>query len=132
MADGRKVGGVTYREAGADYFEQRKLRRHAGVWSLWALGVGAVISGDFYGWNFGLDVGGFGGVAGIAADAMVRLQGRQNRLVGGAGGHGHAPGRGPRLTGPGPAARLRAMTNRTALHRHVHHHHGPTGREGGV
>lgn len=61
MADGRKVGGVTYREAGADYFEQRKLRRHAGVWSLWALGVAAVISGDFFGWNFGLAYG-FGGL----------------------------------------------------------------------
>lgn len=61
MADGRKVGGVTYREAGADYFDQRKLRRHAGVWSLWALGVAAVISGDFFGWNFGLAYG-FGGL----------------------------------------------------------------------
>ena len=29
---------------------------------LWALGVAAVISGDFSGWNFGLDVGGFGGL----------------------------------------------------------------------
>jgi len=61
VADGRKVGGVTYREAGADYFDQRKLRRHAGVWSLWALGVAAVISGDFFGWNFGLAYG-FGGL----------------------------------------------------------------------
>jgi ethanolamine permease len=57
----RKVGGVTYREAGAEYFDQRKLRRHAGVWSLWALGVAAVISGDFFGWNFGLAYG-FGGL----------------------------------------------------------------------
>jgi ethanolamine permease len=54
-------GGVTYREAGADYFEKRRLRRHAGVWSLWALGVAAVISGDFFGWNFGLAYG-FGGL----------------------------------------------------------------------
>ena len=54
----RKAGAtVTYREAGADYFEKRKLRRHAGVWSLWALGVAAVISGDFFGWNFGLAYG---------------------------------------------------------------------------
>jgi len=50
----RKVGAVTYREVGADYFDKRRLRRHAGVWSLWALGVAAVISGDFFGWNFGL------------------------------------------------------------------------------
>ncbi|MHB1242561.1 MAG: amino acid permease [Gaiellaceae bacterium] len=70
MADGRKVGGVTYREAGADYFEQRKLRRHAGVWSLWALGVAAVISGDFFGWNFGLAYG-FGGL--LVATIIVTI-----------------------------------------------------------
>jgi ethanolamine permease len=58
----RKVGSVTYREVGQEYFDQRGLRRHSGVWSLWALGVAAVISGDFYGWNFGLGVGGFGGL----------------------------------------------------------------------
>ena len=29
---------------------------------LWALGVGAVISGDFFGWNYGLAAGGFGGM----------------------------------------------------------------------
>jgi ethanolamine permease len=49
---------VTYREADQGYFEQRGLRRHAGAWSLWALGVAAVISGDFFGWNFGLAEGG--------------------------------------------------------------------------
>jgi len=54
-------GAVTYREADADYFAKRTLRRHAGVWSLWALGVAAVISGDFFGWNFGLEFG-FGGL----------------------------------------------------------------------
>jgi ethanolamine permease len=58
----RKIGSVTYKEVGEEYFAQRKLRRHAGVWSLWALGVGAVISGDFYGWNFGLSTAGFGGL----------------------------------------------------------------------
>ncbi|MCG8418355.1 MAG: ethanolamine permease [Proteobacteria bacterium] len=58
----KQVGGVTYREAGNEYFEKRGLRRYAGVWSLWALGVGAVISGDFFGWNFGLNAGGFGGL----------------------------------------------------------------------
>ena len=57
----RASGSVTYREAGAEYFEKRLLRRYAGVWSLWALGVAAVISGDFFGWNFGLDYG-FGGL----------------------------------------------------------------------
>lgn len=62
VAQERKVGSVTYQEVDTEYFEKRGLRRHAGVWSLWALGVGAVISGDYYGWNFGLDVGGFGGL----------------------------------------------------------------------
>ena len=58
----RKVGSVTYQEVGQDYFDKRGLKRHAGVLSLWALGVAAVISGDFFGWNFGLAVGGFGGL----------------------------------------------------------------------
>ncbi len=62
MAEQKVVGSVTYREAGDGYFEQRGLRRYAGVWSLWALGVGAVISGEFSGWNLGLDAGGFGGL----------------------------------------------------------------------
>ena len=46
----------------SSYLEQRLLRRHAGMLQLWALGVGAVISGDFFGWNFGLTEGGFGGM----------------------------------------------------------------------
>lgn len=61
MATNRSKG-VTYHEVDSSYFEQRGLRRYAGVWSLWALGVGAVISGDFFGWNFGLAAGGFGGL----------------------------------------------------------------------
>jgi ethanolamine permease len=59
---GQSSGGVTYREAEGGYFAKRALRRHAGVWSLWALGVAAVISGEFSGWNLGLDAGGFGGL----------------------------------------------------------------------
>lgn len=47
-------GGVSYKQVGADYFANRGLRRYAKVWSLWALGVGAVISGHYSGWNFGL------------------------------------------------------------------------------
>src|SRR6185503_1896965 len=52
-------GGVSYKQVGADYFQKRGLRRYAKVWSLWALGVGAVISGHYSGWNFGL-ANGFG------------------------------------------------------------------------
>ena len=33
----------------------------AGIWSLSALGVGAVIPGDFSGWKLGPSVGGWGG-----------------------------------------------------------------------
>ena len=62
MAEKQKVGSVLYSIVGAEYFEKRGLRRYARVWSLWALGVGAVISGNFFGWNFGLDAGGFGGL----------------------------------------------------------------------
>jgi ethanolamine permease len=39
------TGGVEYEKVGAEYFAQRTLRKYAGVFSLWALGVGAVISG---------------------------------------------------------------------------------------
>ncbi len=62
MTDKKTVGSVTYQNAGNDYFEKRGLRRHARVWSLWALGVGAVISGHFSGWNFGIGAGGWGGL----------------------------------------------------------------------
>ncbi len=66
-----KERGVTYQNQDAAYFEKRGLRRFAGVWSLWALGVGAVISGDFFGWNFGLLAGGFGGL--LVATLIVAL-----------------------------------------------------------
>ena len=56
------MAGVSYRERKAVWFEERLLRRHAGVFHLWALGVGAVISGDFFGWNFGFVAGGFAGL----------------------------------------------------------------------
>ena len=46
--------GIKYTIVEVTYFERRVLRRYAGVWSLWALGVGAVISGQFSGWNLGL------------------------------------------------------------------------------
>src|SRR5688572_4498179 len=62
MAEPTKVGGVEYHQAGEDYFKKRQLRRYARVWPLWALGVGAVISGHFAGWNLGIGVGGFGGL----------------------------------------------------------------------
>jgi len=61
-----------YEEVGDDYLEKRQLRPSAGWVLLWALGVGAVISGDFSGWNFGLAAGGFGGLA-IATLLMAAM-----------------------------------------------------------
>lgn len=58
----RKRPNVTYDEVHEGYLEQRQLHRSAGWVLLWALGVGAVISGDFFGWQFGLTAGGFGGL----------------------------------------------------------------------
>ncbi|KQT69674.1 MULTISPECIES: amino acid permease [unclassified Aureimonas] len=68
MQDG--TTGVSYKTADAGYFEKRGLSRYAGVWSLWALGVGAVISGHFSGWNFGFATGGWGGML-VAASIIA-------------------------------------------------------------
>jgi len=62
MSEEKVVGSVTYQSVDAAYFEKRGLKRHARVWSLWALGVGAVISGEFSGWNLGIASGGWGGL----------------------------------------------------------------------
>jgi ethanolamine permease len=64
-------GGVSYRQVDATYFERRGFQRYAGVLSLWALGVGAVISGHFSGWNLGFSTGGFGGMA--VAGVLIAL-----------------------------------------------------------
>ncbi|HWR86120.1 MAG TPA: amino acid permease [Rhodoglobus sp.] len=72
MAESKRVSGVTYTTAGADYFERRSLKRTAGVWGLWGLAVAAVISGDFSGWNFGIDFAGFGGMT-IAFIILVAM-----------------------------------------------------------
>jgi ethanolamine permease len=64
-----------FAHASEAYFAQRTLRRHARVLHLWALGVGAVISGDFFGWNFGLNEGGFGGMLIVLAIMTVLFTG---------------------------------------------------------
>ncbi len=56
----------------AEYLEQRSLQRTAGPVLLWGLGVGYVISGDYFGWNYGLNAGGFGGLV-IATAIMATL-----------------------------------------------------------
>ncbi len=46
-----------------DYMQHRQLKAGAAGWVLLAgLGVSYVISGDFAGWNVGIDVGGWGGL----------------------------------------------------------------------
>ena len=67
----QKVSGVTYEKVDDAYFAARGLKRHAGVWSLWALGVGAVISGHFSGWNLGLAQGGWGGM--LVATILIAI-----------------------------------------------------------
>ncbi|WP_322410800.1 amino acid permease [Microbacterium invictum] len=68
----QKVAGATYTRAGQEYFEKRGLKRAAGIWGLWGLAVAAVISGDFSGWNFGIDFAGFGGML-IAFAVLVLM-----------------------------------------------------------
>ncbi len=63
---------VEYENVDAGYLEQRSLQRTAGPVLLWGLGVGYVISGDFFGWNYGLNAGGWGGLA-IATALMATL-----------------------------------------------------------
>jgi ethanolamine permease len=67
-----RVGGVEYEHVGRDYLEERKLERHAGKLLIWGLGVGYVISGEYFSWNFGFDAGGFGGFL-IATLLMIAL-----------------------------------------------------------
>jgi len=67
-----KEGVVKYDDVDNEYLEKRQLKKHAGWGLLWAMGVGAVISGDYGGWNVGLAHGGFGGLA-IATLLMAGL-----------------------------------------------------------
>jgi ethanolamine permease len=56
-------GGVEAETVEAGYHQKRQLRTGTAGWLLLAgLGVSAVISGDYAGWNFGLAQGGFGGL----------------------------------------------------------------------
>ncbi|MEM8499352.1 MAG: ethanolamine permease [Pseudomonadota bacterium] len=68
-----KHASVGYEQVSDDYFNQRQLKKGAVGWLMLAgLGVSYVISGDFAGWNFGLEQGGFGGLL-IATAAMALM-----------------------------------------------------------
>jgi len=41
-----------------DYIREHALKKPLRVIHIWALGVGVVITGEYFGWNFGLPVGG--------------------------------------------------------------------------
>ena len=73
MAETQVTGsaGVKYANRDQGYFAKRGLTRYANVWHLWALGVGAVISGHFSGWNFGFATGGWGGM--LVAGAIIAV-----------------------------------------------------------
>ncbi|MFP6649740.1 MAG: hypothetical protein VB817_09780, partial [Pirellulaceae bacterium] len=62
---------VHYEDVDPQYLERRKLKPSAGWILLAAMGVGAVISGDFFGWHFGLKYG-FRAMA-IATVAMATM-----------------------------------------------------------
>jgi ethanolamine permease len=67
-----RVGGVEYQHVGQSYLDERRLERHAGKLLIWGLGVGYVISGEYFSWNFGFDAGGFGGML-LATLLMIGL-----------------------------------------------------------
>ncbi len=60
MSDATKASGATYTKAEDGYFEKRGLKRTAGFWGIWGIGIAAVISGDFSGWNSGIGTTGWG------------------------------------------------------------------------
>ena len=67
--------GVEAEAVDSRYLAERQLRTGTAGWVLLAgLGVSAVISGDYAGWNFGLAEGGFGGLL-IATVLMAVMYG---------------------------------------------------------
>ena len=88
MAEQRKVGSVTYRDAGQEYFDKRGLRRHAGVWSLWALGVAGSALGPPLLWASSESrpaVGIAAGLVGLGVFATLTLIGQWAASGAGAG-----------------------------------------------
>jgi ethanolamine permease len=71
-SDTPAAGFIRYENVSAEYLEKRTLHKRASWVSLWALGVGVVISGEYFGWNFGLASGGFWGLS-IATVLMATM-----------------------------------------------------------
>ncbi|KFI46373.1 amino acid permease [Bifidobacterium boum] len=68
------IGSVTYVKTEKDYFAKRQLKRTAGAFGLWAIGIAAVVSGDFSGWNGGIAQAGWGGMFIAAIIVYVMYQ----------------------------------------------------------
>src|SRR3712207_9508274 len=77
----RGASSVTYTHAAEGYFDKRGLTRAAGFWGLWGLGVAAVISGDFSGWNLGIGGAGWGGFL-IATGSVALMYVTMIRRIG--------------------------------------------------
>lgn len=68
----RIYSNIEYEKVSSDYLEKRQLKKGTAGWVLLAtLGVSYVISGDFAGWNFGLQQSGFGGM--LIATLMMAI-----------------------------------------------------------
>ena len=52
------LDAATLRADERQYLEDHALKKPMGVLHIWALGVGAVITGEYFGWNPGLKEGG--------------------------------------------------------------------------
>jgi ethanolamine permease len=63
ISQSRLKGLANYETVSERYFRRRQLQGGSAGWFLlWGLAVGAVIMGDFFGWNLGLTAGGFWGL----------------------------------------------------------------------
>lgn len=69
---GTGLGSVTYVQTDENYFKKRALKRTTGAFGLWAIGIAAVVSGDFSGWNGGIAQAGWGGML-IAAIVVYTM-----------------------------------------------------------
>ena len=51
------MGNLKMSEVKIQQTEKPELEKSLGPWTLWGLGVGYVIGGEYFGWNLGLVAG---------------------------------------------------------------------------
>nr|WP_320011103.1 amino acid permease [uncultured Desulfobulbus sp.] len=90
---GQKTHNVSAAGTGENYFEHRELKKGAAGWILLSfLGVAYVISGDFAGWNFGIEKAGWGGLLvatvlmAVMYTSMVLSEAELSTIIPSAGG----------------------------------------------